>query len=1222
LLLNQKYFITIIFNMKNILLTICFLFSWTAVMFAQTSLEGKVKEKDSGEPVLFGTVVLFKNGVYKSTVETDLDGNYFFSDIQPGTYDVELTYVGFKKSRTNGVVCKAGQNTRLNIELEADGNVLNEVVITEYKVPLIEIDNTSQGSIITSEKINRLPVKEVNSIVATAAGVSTTDGGAVSIRGSRSNETIYFIDGIRSSASVPVTEIDQLQLITGGVEAKYGDVSGGIISITTKGPSKKFSANAEYETSEGLDGRGYNQLVTAFSGPILKNKKGQPVIGYRLAGQFNKIDGGLTALGYRAAPLSVIEDLEKNPFYTVGTEKFPRAELLTADDIGPVRKIRPADQDLDFNVTGKLDFRVASGMDISVSGNHTRSKNRNTPGSWELYNWHNSPYSYGQSSRVNFSLKHRLGKQVENQSAEEKTSSSNQLLRNISYQLLAGYEKFNNRNEDFRHEDRLFNYGYSGIFPQTFERSYANLTLFTPNGQFEIPFFHTGFTRVRGDFIPNNDINPVLAKYENESNGLRRTDRDNVWTNLFNNVGQVSNNFSKSESELYTFKFSTGLDIVPGRSEKGRHSIEFGLHYEQSLNSSYSISPSGLWRAAEIIQNSQLSLSEVDTNFVVRIDTINTTIGPNQVISIPVSIYNPVQAVDKEDKFFYKIREKLGVSEKTFVNVNQMSPDQLSLDMFSSRELTDNGLLNYSGYDYLGNKTKGNTSFEDFFTARDAEGRRSHPVAPLSPIYAAGYIQDKFSYKDIIFRIGVRADYFDANTKVFKDLYAPYEIQSAKDFYTANPDKKQPASVKEDYKVYVAGPESNEVIGYRQGDQWFKPNGEVVSDGNRIFNGAVVYPKYVGEKERVLDIQDPAYKPEYSFEDYKPQLNFMPRLSFSFPISDEANFFANYDVLYQRPASNTGYTALNYFYWNTPGGTRNNPNLKPQRNVTYELGFQQKISNSSALKLSAYYRENKDLIQLRNYINIPAPIGSFDTYGNIDFGTTKGFTLAFDKRRTGNLEFNATYSLQFADGSGSNSGSSAGINGRGILRVINPLSTDERHRITATLDYRFDGGKKYDGPTVGSFKLLENTGLLLTSQAVSGQPFTRTAVAASRGGNGYLGSINGSRMPWTLALDMRLDRDFKVKFSKDDNKSSLGFNVYFRVQNLLDTRNINSVFSFTGDPENDGYLLSSFGQNRINEIKKSPKDLEIFYQAYDMYLQQVGNYFAPRRMSVGAIFNL
>ena len=64
----------------------------------------------------------------------------------------------------------------------------------------------------------------------------------------------------------------------------------------------------------------------------------------------------------------------------------------------------------------------------------------------------------------------------------------------------------------------------------------------------------------------------------------------------FANVGQVYNVYSKGESDLYTFNFSTGFDIVPGSSEKGRHTVQFGVIYEQSVDRGYVLRPYELWR--------------------------------------------------------------------------------------------------------------------------------------------------------------------------------------------------------------------------------------------------------------------------------------------------------------------------------------------------------------------------------------------------------------------------------------------------------------------------------------------------------------------------------------------------------------------------------------------------------------------------------------------------
>jgi outer membrane receptor protein involved in Fe transport len=348
----------------------------------------------------------------------------------------------------------------------------------------------------------------------------------------------------------------------------------------------------------------------------------------------------------------------------------------------------------------------------------------------------------------------------------------------------------------------------------------------------------------------------------------------------------------------------------------------------------------------------------------------------------------------------------------------------------------------------------------------------------------------------------------------------------------------------------------------------------------------------------------------------------MPRLAFSFPISEDAGFFAHYDVLYQRPPSNSFATALDYYNFqdisriNSGGGALDNPNLKPVRTVDYEVGFQQKVSETMAMKVSAYYKEMKDLIQQRVFANVAAPLNSYKMFDNLDFGTVKGFSFSLDRRRTNNLEINATYTLQFADGSGSDANSSNGVNNRGPIRNLIPLSFDERHRITTVIDYRYGSGKSYNGPKIGSVNILENFGVNFTTFLVSGQPYTRNNTPQQFGGSGFAGSINGARLPWNFSVDMNIQKRFPVVISKETNKK-LWFNAYFRVQNVFNTRNIVDVFKYSNDPENDGYIQSSFGQDRIRGVEQTGRDVAAFLEAYSWRLLSPGNYTLPRRIYVG-----
>ena len=298
------------------LLLISLFSSFGLAAWSQTSLEGKITDANTGEALIFANVVLFRNGNLMVGTQTDLDGNYSFSSIDPGTYDVEASYTGFPTQRQTGVVAMAGKSVRLDFKLDA-GLILNAIEIVAYKVPLIEQDNTTQGHITTAEQIKNLPVKSVLGIAASTAGVSTIDGGEANIRGSRSNATYYYVDDIRVSSNslIPTSEIEQLQVITGGIEARYGDVTGGLISITSKGPSSQFAGGVELESSELTDPYGYNLITANLSGPILKNKEtNQSILGYRVSAQYKDLkDPDPQAFGGYRATEEALDRIGEDP---------------------------------------------------------------------------------------------------------------------------------------------------------------------------------------------------------------------------------------------------------------------------------------------------------------------------------------------------------------------------------------------------------------------------------------------------------------------------------------------------------------------------------------------------------------------------------------------------------------------------------------------------------------------------------------------------------------------------------------------------------------------------------------------------------------------------------------------------------------------------------------------------------------------------------------------
>jgi outer membrane receptor protein involved in Fe transport len=357
-----------------------------------------------------------------------------------------------------------------------------------------------------------------------------------------------------------------------------------------------------------------------------------------------------------------------------------------------------------------------------------------------------------------------------------------------------------------------------------------------------------------------------------------------------------------------------------------------------------------------------------------------------------------------------------------------------------------------------------------------------------------------------------------------------------------------------------------------------------------------------------------------AFEDYTPETVFMPRIAFSFPISDEAQFFAHYDVLTQRPPTGNRLEPVDYLFMaDRVGATLNNPNLKPEKTVDYELGFAKTLSLKSALKISAFYKELRDMIQLTN--TLAAYPAQYYTYGNIDFGTVKGMSVNYDLRRTNNIQLTANYTLQFADGTGSSATSAGSLVGTGQpnLRSTTNLDYDQRHALSASVDYHYGNGKDYDGPVWFGAKVFQDAGFNFMLAAGSGTPYSRQSNITQEVATGIndrsvmAGSLNGSRLPWQFRMNMKVNKEFEIKWS--DKKSS-HMNVYVQAQNLLNAQNIISVYRATGNPEDDGYLTSSAAQNAID----AQNDADAFRYLYSLAVNNPSNYSLPRMFRAGISF--
>ncbi|MFI5218283.1 MAG: carboxypeptidase regulatory-like domain-containing protein [Bacteroidia bacterium] len=198
-------------------------------------LRGKVIDKETGQPLAFANVAIVKDESAFTGGTTDEEGNYRIKPLDPGSYTVKATYVGYSSVTINEVIISQDKITYLNISLSAN-NTLPPVVI-RYIPPLINDGKISTMTCLPSSILKDMPAQTIQDMVATVPGVIQKDeGGALYFRGARENATQYIVDGIKmyGSFSVPRSAIAQISVITGGMPAQFGDATGGIVVITTK----------------------------------------------------------------------------------------------------------------------------------------------------------------------------------------------------------------------------------------------------------------------------------------------------------------------------------------------------------------------------------------------------------------------------------------------------------------------------------------------------------------------------------------------------------------------------------------------------------------------------------------------------------------------------------------------------------------------------------------------------------------------------------------------------------------------------------------------------------------------------------------------------------------------------------------------------------------------------------------------------------------------------
>ncbi len=279
-----------------------------------------------------------------------------------------------------------------------------------------------------------------------------------------------------------------------------------------------------------------------------------------------------------------------------------------------------------------------------------------------------------------------------------------------------------------------------------------------------------------------------------------------------------------------------------------------------------------------------------------------------------------------------------------------------------------------------------------------------------------------------------------------------------------------------------------------------------------------------------------------------------PRIGFSYPISDKAKVYFNYGHFYQLP------TFGRFYARNTSSANQNdvlgNPNLDYQKTIQYAFGVRYAVTENYALDIQGYFKDEFDKINQTSELR-----GSIrrNVYTNSDYGRSRGIELTLERRGSGYVNGEISYTYQFAFGKASEAAEAFLDQGELDRQPLDeaPLDNDVRHSLKSSIIFFIPSTVK---PRLFGIPIPNGWTLNITSILESGAPFTPATNFPNLSQSGVTDpQRNSLRYPSTAFFDVRFAKEFEIE--------GLDFEAILWVENIFDNRNVEFVYSATGRPD-------------------------------------------------------
>jgi hypothetical protein len=244
-------------------------------LLAQTgTISGIVQNSKDGKPLAYANIIVLGTNLGAMSLN---DGKFMIRGVPAGSYAIKAMMMGYKAEEKSGIRVDSGKDTRIIFKLDQTIVMKTQEIVVTAEKKMVEVTSSDARATVSSQQLEEMPVDDVLDAVALKAGI-IKQGDEMHVRGGRSGEVQIQIDGVPvddplggGTVGVGLLGTSGSEIVSGGMDAEYGDAQSAVINISTKEGGRRFGGEFRYFTDDfGRQDKSYtnfDRLSLGFGGP-------------------------------------------------------------------------------------------------------------------------------------------------------------------------------------------------------------------------------------------------------------------------------------------------------------------------------------------------------------------------------------------------------------------------------------------------------------------------------------------------------------------------------------------------------------------------------------------------------------------------------------------------------------------------------------------------------------------------------------------------------------------------------------------------------------------------------------------------------------------------------------------------------------------------------------------------------------------------------------------